>query len=396
MLEVAEAEQETGLLEQRSGNARPFEQESLPELAEDQACDWRGHRKQCRTPEYAAQNTGELAIRDWLGRDGVHRAVQVRGEDQMLYGPYQIVEQDPAQILAPAPHDAPQTESKRQQHPCQSPALRRQHHSDTQIDHTNAALARGRSGLLPGAADLGQKALARFTLLVDPYLSAVPVVAHRRGSDQHAWGRIQAGQFLGQEACPAHAALANHTLALRAPAALRYAGPRQVNDGIDTFEDLGIELSLVGIPGDLRVRSSLVSHKTLDVVDLVLIRLTPDDGPPFVAPTYREGVVLAVGPNVVDVDISDTVLIHGSFGERSWLPGADGPQVLLPDDCILAVFGDPSADGVGHCRAMDGGYTKDAFSCVAWARDGACDHVPSEFWLNRPPVDGEWSPSPVK
>ena len=33
----------------------------------------------------------------------------------------------------------------------------------------------------------------------------------------------------------------------------------------------------------------------------------------------------------------------------------------------------------------------DGASCIAWAREGACPHVPKEEWLGRTPRDGEWT-----
>lgn len=39
----------------------------------------------------------------------------------------------------------------------------------------------------------------------------------------------------------------------------------------------------------------------------------------------------------------------------------------------------------GHCRAYRGA------SCIAWAREGACPHVPEAQWLRRSPEAGEWT-----
>src|SRR5208282_1479186 len=99
------------------------------------------------------------------------------------------------------------------------------------MDNANAGPRRGFCSFLPLLADLGEKTLAGSTVLAQKFFATVAVVADRRSGNQHSWRLRRFCQRLRQVACSQHAAVADRSFLLRAPASdNRFPG--EMHDGI--------------------------------------------------------------------------------------------------------------------------------------------------------------------
>src|SRR4051812_5799242 len=99
--------------------------------------------------QHHAECFGELAVRDWCGRYGVHGPGECSGRERELNDTDEVVERNPAHILIAAADDATEAEAEGSQHFGQTATIFAQNETDAEIDNADIGVARGHRGGFP-------------------------------------------------------------------------------------------------------------------------------------------------------------------------------------------------------------------------------------------------------
>src|ERR1019366_4369726 len=109
--ELISTREESGGIDAGAG-----QQELVRHLSHYEAGGEGRKRKDRGTPQDTAKGFGEFPIGDGVGRHGIHRAAQGISKYGVRNGSHQVVNSDPAQVLASAPYTAAATQFERQKH----------------------------------------------------------------------------------------------------------------------------------------------------------------------------------------------------------------------------------------------------------------------------------------
>jgi hypothetical protein len=125
LFEVGVLELEARGFETVRGDTGTIEEERLAHLAEGEAKSEGGHRQKRRTRENPREDSRELGVGDGIRGDRVEGTRQSSALDRVLQRSDQVVDADPAHVLAAIPEAPTQTHPEEREHLGQRPAFGR-------------------------------------------------------------------------------------------------------------------------------------------------------------------------------------------------------------------------------------------------------------------------------
>src|ERR1700676_2558414 len=149
-----------------------------------------------------------------------------------MNSPHDIVHMYPTPPLLSRSDPSAQPEFERRQHTPERSALRTKHQPNPDVHRADACFGRNPAGVLPLAANLGQKSLPTRALFAQKFVAAIPVEPDRRCTYEH--GRLDLGLGQRRREVPRslYAALADRLFLFLGPAT-HNALPSQVDYRIE-------------------------------------------------------------------------------------------------------------------------------------------------------------------
>ena len=126
--------------------------------------------------------------------------------------------------------------------------MAREHDARADTRDADPRILGRRRGRLPTPAHVGREVGAGRVVLGDGVVAPVPVVADRRARHEHGRLPVQGCEGLGEERRAAGAALEHEALAVRRPALVADARPREVHDGAHPLERRPVDRARDRIP----------------------------------------------------------------------------------------------------------------------------------------------------
>ena len=115
------------------------EQGFISHLAESEPSGKGGHAEESRAAQSRAESPSEFAVRDWRGRNNVHRSEQRVSHQCMMDRSNGIVDRDPTPVLLAGADHAAQSHFERRQHLGQRAALQAEDDPEAQMDHSDSS-----------------------------------------------------------------------------------------------------------------------------------------------------------------------------------------------------------------------------------------------------------------
>ena len=183
------------------------------------------------------------------GGDDVDRPAHLRVIERVEDEPHHVVDVDPGHALSPVAQAAGHAHAEGRQHLRERAAVPGEDDADAQQHHPQTEGLRLAGFVLPGLDHAGQEVRARRCALVEEFLIAVAIVAHRRCRQEHARARLGGGDTFYQVARPEHAAVADEAFTPLVPASCGHGLPRQVDHHVGAVERRARCRLGQGIPG---------------------------------------------------------------------------------------------------------------------------------------------------
>ena len=195
-----------------------------------------GHAQPGRPTQHCTEYAGKLATGHRLGRGDVNRPGELRILQRQVDQPHHVAPVNPGHVLAPGSERAAEHEAEQWSHLRQRSASLVEHRGDAEHHHAHTMLLSPQSLLLPLHGQVGQKVVARLGGLIERAVTAVAVIPHGRGIDQHVWPAVSSFDGLHHLIRAVDTTVNKQLLVRGRPAFVDDAGPGQVNHRVATVD----------------------------------------------------------------------------------------------------------------------------------------------------------------
>jgi len=165
--------------------------------------------------------------------------------------PNDVVQRNPAHVLAAAPDLAAQAQPEREQHLRERPASIAQGNPHPEPHDAHPRLVRRPARRFPFLANLGQESRTGGAFLVQNLISSVPVIADRGSAHQNLGRPFKTGQGFAKQPRTLHPAASYLRFPVNRPSPAGDVLARQMDHGIQPLQSVPIHLTLLRIPSHL-------------------------------------------------------------------------------------------------------------------------------------------------